>query len=293
MTNDQECGNDGGGGGNDESGWGNHNQNESFKDNNGKISVNTCCRIVVMIIFGIVSVACIIGGAGLLDSSIDKSNNYSETTGIIIGTRSCGQSCSNNNGNNDGCSETFGAIIEYTVNNTTYIIEPSSCSDPPPKIGNDIRVLYDPDDPQEGVDGSWIGLYLAPTILLVIGITTFLSIVVLCCITNRKKFLGKDKPVNTNGAITMIGDSPMITAPSSHVMSSNPKPASFSNTAPHTELVAPTESPYKPDYSTVTPITESPYKPDYSTVTPVAYPVADSNTSGPVSIFDQLKGTTR
>ena len=51
------------------------------------------------------------------------------------------------NNNNSGCSETFGAIIEYEVQNTTYTIEPSSCSDPGPTVGNEIRVLYDPDDP--------------------------------------------------------------------------------------------------------------------------------------------------
>lgn len=311
MTDDQGGGYDGGGDGNNESGWVDHNQNGSFEDNNGII--HRCSRsMYVMIVCTIISVSCIIGGTTVLSSSISKSNNYSETTGIIIGIRSCGRSCSNNN-NNNTCSETFGAIIEYTVNDMTYNIEPSSCSDSPLKVGNNIRVLYDPDNPQEGVDGSWIGLYLDPTILLVIGITAFLSIVVLRCIASRRKFLGKDKPVKTNGAITMSGDSPMITAPSTHVMSSNPKPASFPNTAPHTELVAPTESKCKPDYSTVTPLaypvansnpntaphtklvapTESPFKSDYSTVTPIAYPVANSNTSEPVSIFDQLKATKR
>jgi len=269
---------DGGGDGHNESGWGNHSHDSD--DSRGKAKCSKGCKLCAMIAGGIISFAFIIGGGGLLSSGIDKSNNFSETMGTIIGRRSCGTS-----GNNDG--ETFGAIIEYEVQNTTYTIEPSTCTNPGPTVGNEIRVLYDPDDPQEGVDGSWVGLYLAPTILLVIGIPVFLTITVLCCIAGSKKFSGRDKPVNTFGAITVIGDSPMNNvAPSPPVKSSANivKPVMYSNAVPHTEVVAPTAPP--------------PYNPDYATVTPPsqAYPVVNNNNqsgqSQPVSLFDQLKATT-
>jgi len=199
-------GNVGGGGGGNESGWGNNNNIEFGDDDDSSRGKNNnhcskCCLIFSGVCGIIVALGLIIGGAAVLSTSIDRSNTYAETTGTIVDLRSCG--CSNSDGGR--CSETFAAIVEYTVDDTDYTIELSSCSNPAPKVGNDIRVLYDPDVPEEGVNGSWIGLYLLPTILLVIGIPCFCGIAVACCIASRSKFLGNDKPVEVNGAVTKIG----------------------------------------------------------------------------------------
>jgi len=203
----------GGGGGVHGSGWGNHNENEYGDDDHGEgkndnSGLMKCFGICGGICCIIISLGLIIGGAAVLGSSVHKSNNYAETMGTIIDLRNCGSSCSGSNsnrGNSNSCSETYGAIVEYTVDDTDYVIELSSCTNPAPTIGNDIKVLYDPDDPEEGVNGSWVGLYLAPTILLAIGIPIFCTITVMCCIASRSKFLGKDKPVEVNGAVTTIG----------------------------------------------------------------------------------------
>ena len=147
----------GGGNSGHGSGQGNLNENggEFGDDDNGcgkndTYSLFKCCGgICGGIVVIIVSLSFVIVGVAVLGISIDKSNNYAETMGTIIDLRSCESSCSGSTSNGSQCSETYAIIVEYTVGDTNYVIELDSCSNPGPTVGNDIKVLYDPDNPEQ------------------------------------------------------------------------------------------------------------------------------------------------
>jgi hypothetical protein len=86
--------------------------------------------------------------------------------------------------------------MEYAVDGTTYQFTTDSCSNPGPTVGNDIKVLYDPSDPSDVADGSFLALLAVanhfPTPL---GLTGCLC---LCGITFKKlsSASGTDTPVD-------------------------------------------------------------------------------------------------
>jgi len=208
----------------------------------------------------------------MLNSSVQKSNNYSETMGTIVGLRSCGS------GGNSGGS-TFGAIIEYTVENKLYTFEPNGCTNPPPTVGKEIRVLYNPDDPQDGASGTWVGLYLFPTILFSIGISTLL--VLLCCACRCLSMASeiKDEPMKPSSL--PLANSNFTTTPNS-----NTAPYGQSPTAPN--IVA------QPQQSSLTPAPiDQPYASTYSNNNQSPYLQTQQEPSGPESIFDQLQNNNR
>ena len=123
-----------------------------------------CGKIVGVCITCCVGSIFFVAGIAFLISSIGKQNNLIETTGRITDSYPCGSS-----GNNG--SRTYGSVIEYfdEINGETYTFSSDSCSSWRPTIGNSIKVLYDPDKPGEGFDASFVGMWLAPVLLLGAG----------------------------------------------------------------------------------------------------------------------------
>lgn len=133
-----------------------------------------CFKICAFVIVGICTL--VFGGLGvfLLTSSINKQSTLMTTSGTIIGTSYCG--CSSSGTTGGACRGTYAAIIQYfdEINEQTYTFTTDSCSNPAPTVGNGIKVLYDPNSPGRAFDGSFMGLWLAPLICLLVGFC-------LCC----------------------------------------------------------------------------------------------------------------
>jgi hypothetical protein len=121
---------------------------------------------------------CLIGlgvGIAFLTISIMKESSWVSVTGTIIGKSYCG--CSGGGANKNGsCQDTYAAFIEYVADDgCTYTFTENHCSSWKPTTGKEIRVLFDPDSPGEGVTGGFVGLWLIPTIALSIG-------AIACCV---------------------------------------------------------------------------------------------------------------
>lgn len=131
--------------------------------------------------------------AVFLGLKISKASSWTKTSGTIVATESCGttRECTEDSNGRRTCRDrtTYKAVIEFDVCEDvevevcddgcrtkiatecrTYTVRPNSCSDPPPKVGNQIAVLYEPDNPEKAIDGSFFGLWGVPTILGGLGL---------------------------------------------------------------------------------------------------------------------------
>ena len=108
----------------------NGNQNDHYDDDRhyeydsgGKKSPYMCyiiCGTIVAVLgLGLSSV--------LTNLSRSRLKTYDRVIGKIIGTSSCGESCSTNSNGNRSCSTTYAAIVEYEVDGGIYEFTTSSC----------------------------------------------------------------------------------------------------------------------------------------------------------------------
>ena len=84
---------------------------------------------MLYIICGTIVAGLGLGLAGIVTiGSITTLNTYDRVNGIIIGTSSCGESCSKNKNNGvTSCSTSYAAIVEYEVDGSIYEFTTSSC----------------------------------------------------------------------------------------------------------------------------------------------------------------------
>mmetsp|Transcript_7278 Transcript_7278/g.9253 ORF Transcript_7278/g.9253 Transcript_7278/m.9253 type:complete len:291 (+) Transcript_7278:314-1186(+) len=191
-------GGDGGGGGDGDWGGGggdefydnndHHSHHHHYNDNyyhdnhhygygneaNNKKEIPKCILNICALILLVLSVGFIAGGITTTVDTNAKLDEWLYTNGTIIDRIYCGD-------------RTYRAVIEYTVKNETYVIYPSSCSQPGPKVGNGIKVLYDPENPGEAVDGSFIGLWLLPILLFSFFACTTCGWISTCWISCTRK----------------------------------------------------------------------------------------------------------
>ncbi len=153
----------------------NRNQNDHYGGSGGSRGSSAFFKICTLMIIGILTLAFSGAGAFLMTSSINKQNTLLTTSGTIIGTSYCG--CSSSGPTTGACRGTYAAIIQYfdEINEQSFTFTTDSCSNPGPTVGNSIKVLYDPNVPGRAYDGSFIGLWLAPLICLLIGVG-------MCCV---------------------------------------------------------------------------------------------------------------
>jgi len=124
----------------------------------------SCCMFFWLIITP-VSLAMTALGIGIwaLVVSISK-QQWPEVYGTIIGIDDCGIR------NTQGMSE-YSATVEYQVADQMYQLIEECSSSNKGTIGNKMRVIYDPNDPSEGFDGSFYGLWLFPMQIIGISLT--------------------------------------------------------------------------------------------------------------------------
>ena len=130
-----DTGGDFGGGGNNDGGWGGNNDNwnennngyhdnDSYDNGGGGRSVPALCFIICGTLFAGVGLG---AGGFLLSLSMNKLNSYDTSMGEIIGTSSCGTSCTTDSYGSKNCSTTYAAIVEYVVDGITYEYTSNSC----------------------------------------------------------------------------------------------------------------------------------------------------------------------
>mmetsp|Transcript_15308 Transcript_15308/g.22437 ORF Transcript_15308/g.22437 Transcript_15308/m.22437 type:complete len:264 (-) Transcript_15308:179-970(-) len=199
-----------------------HGHETDYNDGNGKrysdqpFIVQLCipgCFMIIGLLVGIIT----------LVMGIQVKGSYDEVVGEIIGVQSCGCSSSNNNGS---CTTTYKPIIEFFVDGQRYEFMTNSCSNPGPKVGNDIKVLFDPDDPSEAVSGNFVDLWLVPAIALSIGIGACCC----ACTVLYKKFIVRPE---TSNNFTDDNNENKVETPSAY-HSSEPVPMAQPASNPYT-----------------------------------------------------------
>lgn len=261
--------------GNNNSHYGHHDHNDHQNHYGGEPGVKKFSDLPFCIQIGVPSCFMLVAlsvGIGLLVRAIEFTSKYENVVGLIIATESCG--CSGSSGS---CSATYRPVIEYYVDDTRYEFTTDSCSNPAPRVGRDIKVLYDPMDPGEAVSGTFVSLWMTPIIAIPIGIACCGFI----CSLIFKKIVNKPEPPpgTDSGNLAMSnfnGQPEQVNAPppvynDPYTSTSSPEPSAFSAPPPA----------YNDQYATASvPVSDSS---PYTTT-------ASANTSGGTpSLFDQMK----
>lgn len=273
------CGGDFGGGGGDgfhDSGGFNphdllHDDDDSIRGKQmpwwGPLLCTSCFTVVAAIV-----------GVMTLANSISK-QNWAEVMGTVIDINTCDS--------NDSSSTTYSAIVEYEVDGQIYQYTGNSCSSFRPTVGNESRVIYDPENPSQGASGTFTGLWLVP--MIAIGLSIIMCGVGICIILNRRKKKNSANPTAqsmntgnaTSGGMEMTSSQPASTygqTPSSTYPAATGTTTFASSLGGDTAAApAPTSQPVQSSYG-------------YSTSTSSSVPAStqNNNSSGKPSLIDQL-----
>ena len=217
-----------------------------------------------------VTVIASIVGVVALGSSLSK-QNWSEVTGTVIGVNRCSGSG----------SATYSAIVEYEVDGQIYQYIGSSCNSMKPTIGNDLRVVYDPENPSQGANGTFLGLWLVP--IIAIGLAIISLGAAIFVIVRRKKSNNSSNPSGqsmdtgngaTSGGIGMVSSQPAST---------------YGQTSSSTYPAATGSSTFANSLGADTPAASAPTS-GYNTSTSSGAPAStqNNNSGGKPSLFDQM-----
>eukprot|EP00552_Chaetoceros_brevis_P004689 CAMPEP_0197735126 /NCGR_PEP_ID=MMETSP1435-20131217/320_1 /TAXON_ID=426625 /ORGANISM="Chaetoceros brevis, Strain CCMP164" /LENGTH=259 /DNA_ID=CAMNT_0043322703 /DNA_START=71 /DNA_END=853 /DNA_ORIENTATION=- len=252
-----------GGGGGDFGGWGGNNYGNG---GGGKMPwwvplIFTSCFSVIALIVGVITLA----------SSISK-QSWAEATGTVIGI-------------NTPCSRSvpiaYSATVEYEVDGQIYQYS-DSCSLLKPTVGNESRVLYDPNEPSDGASGTFVGLWLVP---IIAGVSIIVCGVGICIVQNRRKTNNSANPSGqsmdtgnaTSSGMGMASSQPGQTSSSTYPAATGTSTFASSLGGDTAAAPAPTSQPVQSSYG-------------YNTSTSSSAPAStqNNNSSGKPSIFDQM-----
>ena len=97
-----------------------------------------------------------------------KKKNYVETTAYVVDFEQC-----------ELDDNEYGTryIAEYVVGNKKYRISENGCSSVSVKINSDVKVKYNPDNPNEAIFANDISHYIIPAVGIVFAICGIILIV--------------------------------------------------------------------------------------------------------------------
>ena len=152
-------------------------KHDNYNHGDSSGGVSSCVKIFGLFITGCVGSIFFGVGIVLYTTSIGRSGTLVATTGTIIDSYYCGSISGNKGG------ATYGPVIEYfdAFNDETYTFNSNTCTSWLPTIGNSIKVLYNPDQPGQAFDASFVGMWLAPALLTGVGIIVLGVFWILCC----------------------------------------------------------------------------------------------------------------
>ena len=149
---------------------------------------NKCLKILAF------SVAFLLLAAGgiTVGFKAQRQITWISVDGTIVDTVLCSTGTSSGRNGDGQSNPTYAPVIEYRIENdgasVTHRFTSNTCSWPAPRVGNTINVLYDPEDPFNAVNGSFVALWLVPIVL-------FFMATCFCCLpfipgTSRNCFDG-------------------------------------------------------------------------------------------------------
>lgn len=128
--------------------------------------------VLLGVIFGGVTLILVLIAAGLVLRTWSFLGNAESATGTVVALTPR-QTCSDNDNdkNRMSCSTVYAPLVRFTTADGREIEYQSSTATSPPshRVGDQVEVLYLPDDPYRARVDSWVDLWLAPTIVGGIG----------------------------------------------------------------------------------------------------------------------------
>lgn len=219
-------------------------------------------------------IAALVGVVTLVNSFSKQS--WAEVTGTVIAINQCSSGGSNN-------SRTYSATVEYEVDGELYQYTGNSCSSMKPTVGNELRVVYDPDDPSKGANGTFAGLWLVP--IIAIGLSFLMCGAGIFTILRHRKTNNSANPSGqsmdtgnaASGGMGMTSSQPASTYDQT---SSSTYPAATTGTSNFANSLGDTTPTSKPVQSSY----------GYNTSTSSSAPAStqNNNSGGKPSLFDQM-----
>jgi len=123
-------------------------------------------KIALVVVLGFLM---LVAAAIFSSLQLKKQATWNKTTGTIISREHCG-------------SGMYKAVIQFNIGadvNKTHQFKPNSCSQPGPTVGKEVPVLYNPSNPEDATEASYMGTWLVPTVLGGMGVVIFSM--TLCC----------------------------------------------------------------------------------------------------------------
>ncbi len=255
-------------GGGDGGGWGgDYGGDDDYDYDTGSSSKNVCA-----IAYNVCAIAYITVFAGLiahfsLPTGI-RGRNWPEVAGEIVAIKEC-----SGKGNT-----TYGAIISYEVDGIEYTIEGLSCTAWKPTIGKEIKIVYDPEDPQYGFNPR--EALLVPIIAITVSALSF--VVLSYRLYKKLKYRRRRTPTPYTSAGIEGASFPSLPPPCSH---EPPTSTYYDDEKPQTATSAPPPvSVYSYGQS---PSTVENFTPPNTTNTTSNQNITPGN--GKSSLFDQIK----
>ncbi len=100
----------------------------------------------------------------VIPNKIKEEKTYIETTAIVVDY----ETCEFDDGNT---GESY--VVEYKIDRDSFRLTSNSCATIPKKLGKEVKIKYDPNDPSKAIFANDIGNYLIPVagvIFLICGV---------------------------------------------------------------------------------------------------------------------------
>ncbi len=115
----------------------------------------------LMMIF--ISIVFLLGGTVFLQTNLYRIRNWTKTQAVVI----------EHEEGFDESASVYGEVIKFKIKNRDVISKSNTQSSFPRKIGKQLIILYDPDDPKTFIRYSVPILYVAPCLILMTGAISF------------------------------------------------------------------------------------------------------------------------
>ena len=107
-----------------------------------------------------ISIVFMLAGTLFLQINLYRIRSWTKTKAIVI----------EHEEGFDESASVYAAIVKFKIENKDVIARSSLQSSFPPKIGKQIVIFYDPDDPNTYIPFSMLSLYAAPCVFFIVGV---------------------------------------------------------------------------------------------------------------------------
>lgn len=119
---------------------------------------------IIGIILIIIGIGISYYSIGIIKQANEKQKTYIETTAVVVGYEDCDLE--------DSIGQSF--IAEYKVDRNTYRIKENACSNTPRGLNSEVKIKYNPNDPNDAVFSNDISHYIITLVGIVFIISGFI-----------------------------------------------------------------------------------------------------------------------